>query len=231
MGLSLGAGTEDETNWVFDCGDGSVMNNAPFGYGTVFTNQGLKVYEGFVFEGKRVCFGQDFYPTTQTPSYCGCFMNDKRHGWGKAMNEDGSVSYENEWTFDEYIQPSIPIPDGCEDGGIIHNYLYELVIGNNCYNSIPEFRVRDFPNLTKIEIGSNSFKNTAICEISKCDSLDTIRFGRDSFNNALDCEGSARDCYLIISNNEKLRGVLFETYAFGDFGGNMELASSIVCSC
>ena len=58
------------------------MNGFPFGYGNVYNEDNNLIYSGVVFKGKKVCFGEEFYPDTETVEYRGVFVNDLRHGKG-----------------------------------------------------------------------------------------------------------------------------------------------------
>ena len=67
--------SDDGSRW-----EGDWYNGKPFGFGSYYDGEGNRMYRGFVFEGKKVGFGVEYFADTHTVDYCGNFMNDKRHG-------------------------------------------------------------------------------------------------------------------------------------------------------
>ena len=51
--------------------EGDSLNGVPFGYGCFFSGDNIVVYHGFLFEGKHVCYGEEFYNDTGEIMYEG----------------------------------------------------------------------------------------------------------------------------------------------------------------
>ena len=85
---------EDGSRW-----EGDWYTEQPFGFGSLYDGDGNRIYRGFMFEGKKVGFGEEYFADTHTIDYCGDFMNDKRHGWGITYDRNGNKLYEGDWRF------------------------------------------------------------------------------------------------------------------------------------
>ena len=84
--------SEDGSRW-----EGDWYNEKPFGFGSVYDGEGNRIYSGFMFEGKKIGFGEEYFADNHKVDYCGNFMNDKRHGWGVKYDRNGNVKYEGDW--------------------------------------------------------------------------------------------------------------------------------------
>ena len=60
--------------------EGGEWNGKPFGFGCEYSEEGNLVYEGFVFEGKKVCFGKEWNDDENNNClmYEGGYWNDER---------------------------------------------------------------------------------------------------------------------------------------------------------
>ena len=47
--------SEDGSRW-----EGDWFNEQPFGFGSVYDGEGNRIYSGFMFEGKKVGFGEEY---------------------------------------------------------------------------------------------------------------------------------------------------------------------------
>ena len=79
--------------------EGGELNGKPFGFGREYSEEGNLVYEGFVFEGKKVCIGKEWNDDGNNNClvYEGCYCNGERCGKGKSYDLNGKVDYEGEW--------------------------------------------------------------------------------------------------------------------------------------
>ena len=120
---------EDGSRW-----EGDWYNQQPFGFGSIYDGDGNRIYSGFMFDGKKIGFGTEYFSDNHKVDYCGNFINDKRHGWGTTYDRNGSKLYEGEWrcgknAFDERI-----VIKNEKDCLRIHDLIKELEIGENCFN-------------------------------------------------------------------------------------------------
>ena len=122
--------SEDGSRW-----EGDWYNDKPFGFGCVYDGEGNRIYSGFMFNGKKVGYGEEYFADNHIVDYCGNFMNDLRHGWGTTYNRNGEKLYEGYWAFgknSDFNDERIVIKDYCEeDDWRIHNLIKVLVIGKN----------------------------------------------------------------------------------------------------
>ena len=170
--------SDDGSRW-----EGDVFNQQPFGFGSFYDGEGNRVYSGFMFEGKKVGFGTEYFADNHTVDYCGNFINDKRHGWGVSYDRNGQKLYEGDWRFgkNDFEDERIAIKNE-EDNLKIHDLIIELVIGENCLNGWEDDLIIDnYPNLQSIVVKKNSLQNLnslKICNYEKLKTIETENGGR-----------------------------------------------------
>lgn len=69
--------------------EGYSLSNSLFGYGTLINEDNDVIYQGILVNKKKECFGTEFYPNLGIVEYCGCFWNNKRHGYGMLYDRKG----------------------------------------------------------------------------------------------------------------------------------------------
>ena len=71
--------------------EGCELNGKPFGFGFEYSEEDNLVYEGFVFEGKKVCIGKEWNDDGNNNClvYEGCYCNGERCGKGKLRTKEG----------------------------------------------------------------------------------------------------------------------------------------------
>ena len=79
--------------------EGGELNGKPFGFGFEYSEDGNLVYEGFVFEGMKVCVGKEWNDdgNNNCLMYEGGYCNDERWGKGISYDSTGNVDFEGEW--------------------------------------------------------------------------------------------------------------------------------------
>ena len=153
--------SDDGSRW-----EGDWYCEKPFGFGSYYDGEGNRMYKGFVFEGKKVGFGEEYFADTHTIDYCGNFMNDKRHGWGSTYDRNGDKLFEGDWRkgkndFEDRIE--IKNEKDCLE---IHDLIKELVIGEECLNEVKDdLGIANYPNLEKIVVKNHSLKNVKSLKI------------------------------------------------------------------
>ena len=194
--------------------EGSSLEGKPFGYGCYYNEKNQLIYIGFMFEGNRVCYGEEIYVDNNTVEYVGHYMNGLRHGWGSLYDMRGNSLYEGNWLLGNNTNPVMMINDGCEDDGVIHNMITELKIGNNCFNQLRKLEIYYFVNLKRLEIGKESFQGVRSFEISDCNELEELVIGDFSF-----CKDQTKgnDGRLIIHYCSKLKTIDIHMGCFGDY--------------
>ena len=170
-------------------------NNNPCGFGKLYDDVGALVYEGFMYDGKKVCYGIEYFRDVYSVGYCGCFFNDKRHGFGKTFDRNKNLLYEGEWMDgNNDIQSIVQIADNCENLDLINKRIEELVIRNNCYKKVKTLCFENFYVLRKLIIGKNSFKNVNTFKMIDCGSVEEVIFSEGSFFNEEEGLVEFRNC-------------------------------------
>ena len=165
--------SEDGSRW-----EGDWYNQPPFGFGSVYDGEGNRIYSGFMFEGKKIGFGTEYFADNHNVDYCGNFMNDKRHGWGTIYDRNGQKLFEGDWRFgkNDFEDEGIVIEDNCEEDDLrIHDLIKELEIGENCLNKWKgDLVIENYPNLQSIVVKMNTLRNLKSLKICNCEKLKTI---------------------------------------------------------
>ena len=189
---------EDGSRW-----EGDWYNEKPFGFGSYFDGVGNRIYSGFMFDGKKVGFGTEFFSDTHTVDYCGNFMNDKRHGWGTTYDRNGNILYEGDWRCGKNcdFEEKIVIKDNCEEDDLrIHDLIKELEIGENCYNECKDdLVIENYPNLQSIVVKRYSLKYLNSLKICNCEKLKIIET-EDGEEWTSDCIWHANGAFFYVKN-------------------------------
>ena len=163
---------KDGSRW-----EGDWYDDKPFGFGSVYDGEGNRVYSGFMFEGKKIGFGTEYFVDNHKVDYCGHFMNDKRHGWGTTYDRNGQKLFEGDWRCGKNdFEDRIVIEDNCKEDDLrIHDLIKELEIGENCLNKWKDdFVIENYPNLQSIVVKKNSSQNLNLLKICNCEKLKSI---------------------------------------------------------
>ena len=176
---------EDGSRW-----EGDWYNEKPFGFGSLYDGEGNRMYSGFMFDGKKIGFGTEYFADNHKVDYCGNFMNDKRHGWGESYDRNNIKLFEGDWRCgkNDFEDERIVIEDK-EDCLRIHDLIKELVIGENCLNEWKDdLIIQNYSNLESIVVKKNSLRNLNSLKICNCEKLKSIEiedgdWRNDAFSN------------------------------------------------
>ena len=89
--------------------EGSSLEGIPFGYGCIYNEDNNIIYQGFMVERKKVCFGKEFYGDNGLIEYNGDYTGDARKGLSRIGN---SITYQyKDGKVNEicYIENELPI--------------------------------------------------------------------------------------------------------------------------
>ena len=157
--------------------EGDLLNGLPFGYGCVYNENNELVYVGFMYDGKKVCFGKEFYGDLGIVEYVGGFYNNMRLGYGKLYNKKNELVYEGDFPVETHV-----IIESVLNENEIHNHLEELKIKDNIKTDIKYFQLVSYYHLHNLEIGSKCFENVEDFRIDACIELISITIGNNSFS-------------------------------------------------
>ena len=161
---------EDGSRW-----EGDWYNGQPFGFGSYFDNDGKRIYTGFMFEGKKVVFGKEYFSNSTKVCYCGNFLNNLRHGFGTSYNENGKTLYEGEWRCGKNRFEDRMVIKNEEDCYKMHDLIKELEIGEGCLNDWGgSMVIKNYPNLEKITVKRKSLQYLELLKICDCERLKII---------------------------------------------------------
>lgn len=202
--------THDGCRW-----EGGRWNDQPFGWGRLYNERNIAVYEGFMIGDKYIGLGTEFHKNSfnQQITYYGTFMNNRRFGYGLQYNLHGELEYEGQWRDDnpvEYNDKLTIIPDQL----ITSMFIETLIIGTYEYNNdrIQSLIISlPFCRLTRIEIGPHSFQNVRRFELCSLNCLENVVIGSKSLQGPKP-EGWENSCR--ISNCPNLKEVVFGEESF-----------------
>lgn len=218
--------------------EGSVLNGVPFGFGLYYNENNGLIYKGFVYNGKKVCYGIDYYADISVMEYEGGYFNGLRCGFGDLYNRKNRLVYSGDWLFGNCCDAcSLQIMNSTVNDSVIHNFIDDLIIGDNCLLSCLRFFICDFVNLKSLVIGNNSCKQVEEVMVSNCPELTCIEIGENSFNNYPEWLNYYRDEDFVKCNNpnhtvrihdcNKLESITIGSGSFIDYSGCFELQSSL----
>ena len=170
---------EDGSRW-----EGDSFNQQPFGFGSFYDGEGNKTYTGFVYDGKKVGFGTEYFVDSHTVDYCGNFINNRRHGWGISYDRHGKKLYEGIWGYGNNNFSSCVINKNQEDFSSTYLNVHELIIKeNSCNNYESDLVIENNDCLEYICIGDSNFMESNIFQVSDCKNVKNIEIGDGSFSS------------------------------------------------
>ena len=160
--------------------EGDSLNGVPFGYGCIYDDENQLVYKGFVYEGKKVCYGTEFYGDVGFVEYEGGFYNGTRYGCGKLYDKKNELIYEGEWYMNNPIELSkVEINEELKQIDI-HFDIEELSINNSCTSELKHFLLIGFGKLKRLYLGRECFRPMEVFHIENCNELIDVRLGDDN---------------------------------------------------
>ena len=64
--------------------EGEVLKGDLFGYGCLYDEENELEYEGWMIEGKKRCYGIEYWNDIGLKKYCGCYYDGLKNGYGEA---------------------------------------------------------------------------------------------------------------------------------------------------
>ena len=159
---------------------GGELNGKPFGFGREYSENDNLVYEGFVFEGMKVCFGKEWNDDGNNNClvYEGGYCNGEKWGEGKSYDLNGNVDYDGEWMNNHGMTENAK--NDLMYDLIIPMFIEEFVIGNEMFNDKNITTLHFSPLLTRlkrIEIKYRCFQKVREFVIDGLPSLESVKIG------------------------------------------------------
>ena len=74
--------------------EGEVLKGDLFGYGCLYDEENELEYEGWMIEGKKRCYGIEYWNDIGLKKYCGCYYDGLKNGYGLLYDRNGMIEYE-----------------------------------------------------------------------------------------------------------------------------------------
>ena len=154
--------------------EGNSLNGEPFGFGCIYNSENQLVYHGFIYDGKKVCYGDEFFGDIGLVNYEGSFYKGMRYGYGKLYDKKNELVYEGEWFNNKSIMERSITINQIKNSNI-HFGIEELTIGTHCLRSLHTFRLCRYNHLKKVEIKENQMILMRDFCIEECDELLNVK--------------------------------------------------------
>ncbi|KAK8789610.1 hypothetical protein WA171_001701 [Blastocystis sp. BT1] len=173
--------------------EGEVLKGDLFGYGCLYDEENELEYEGWMIEGKKRCYGIEYWNDIGLKKYCGCYYDGLKNGYGLLYDRNGMIEYEGLFKDDVIIDVNDDMRmkwiDDCEL--IVTSCIESLIIDDGFNPDISSLILNNsLISLKQIDIGNDCFKNVTRFEIDGLNELKTISIGKNSFNLDEKIEGS-----------------------------------------
>lgn len=195
--------------------EGSSLNGNPFGYGCIYNTENQLSYKGFIYDGKKVCYGTCFYEDTGDIQYEGSFYQDFYHGLGTLYNKKRELIYDGEWYYNnplELRQLTINTTIDIKNMNMCVEEVRFCFVnreGDQEYSKIKSFQLIGYSHLKRMTIKHDcGFENVREFIIENCNVLETVSIGYHCFHSSSE-QGlfAIRDC-------ERLKTVAIDDLSF-----------------
>ncbi|KAK8799341.1 hypothetical protein WA171_006086 [Blastocystis sp. BT1] len=165
--------------------EGEVLRGDLFGYGCLYDEENELEYEGWMIEGKKRCYGIEYWNDIGLKKYCGCYYDGLKNGYGLLYDRNGMIEYEGLFKDDVVIDVNDDMRmkwiDDCEL--IVTSCVESLIIDDHFNPDISSLILNySLISLKRIDIGNRCFDKVTRFEIDGLNELKTISIGSDSFN-------------------------------------------------
>ena len=203
--------SDDGERW-----EGDVLNNEPYGWGTLYDSENRMAYEGFHIRKVNVCYGRNYYPDIGLLEYEGEWCNGKRWGKGIQYDRNGRVLFEGEWMNDEHLRKIVVVN---EKNRFLHNRIEDLIVSNSSCNG-QEWRVLDLSNMFNLrffEVGDECFANVNEVKLIGLGQLERVVIGKKCFTKHTESASYDPNHVFYLKNCERLRELKMGRYSFADY--------------
>ena len=164
--------------------EGEVLKGDLFGYGCLYDEENELEYEGWMIEGKKRCYGIEYWNDIGLKKYCGCYYDGLKNGYGLLYDRNGMIEYEGLFKDDVVIDVNDDMRmkwiDDCEL--IVTSCIESLIIDDDFNPDISSLILNySLISLKRIEIGNGCFTNVNRFVIDGLNELKTIIIGKKNF--------------------------------------------------
>ena len=186
--------------------EGEVLKGDLFGYGCLYDEENELEYEGWMIEGKKRCYGIEYWNDIGLKKYCGCYYDGLKNGYGLLYDRNGMIEYEGLFKDDVVIDVNDDMRmkwiDDCEL--IVTSCIESLIIDDHFNPDISSLILNNsLISLKRIEIGNDCFKKVNRFVIDGLNELKSVKIGRRALHNESTRIGS--EC--LIMNCDQLKEI------------------------
>ena len=194
--------------------EGEVLRGEVFGYGCLYDEENECEYEGWMIEGKKRCYGIEYWNDTRKMKYCGCYYDGLKNGYGVLYDRNGMIEQER------LFKDDISIDDkDCQIQWIgdcdltLAGYVESLTIADNVNPSDMSSLIltSSLTQLKYLKFGRKSFMNVNRFVIDGLNELKSVIIGKKSFY--LDYNNRFRSSCMIM-NCDRLNEIHFGESSF-----------------
>ena len=165
--------------------EGEVLKGDLFGYGCLYDEENELEYEGWMIEGKKRCYGIEYWNDIGLKKYCGCYYDGLKNGYGLLYDRNGMIEYEGLFKDDVVIDVNDDMRmkwiDDCEL--IVTSCIESLIIDDHFNPDISSLILNySLISLKRIEIGDGCFKKVNRFVIDGLNELKSVIIGDGSFS-------------------------------------------------
>ena len=187
--------------------EGEVLKGDLFGYGCLYDEENELEYEGWMIEGKKRCYGIEYWNDIGLKKYCGCYYDGLKNGYGLLYDRNGMIEYEGLFKDDVVIDVNDDMRmkwiDDCEL--IVTSCVESLIIADHFNPDISSLILNNsLISLKRIEIGKGCFTEVDRFVIDGLNELESLIIEEGSFT--LDDENS-RGSSCVIMNCDQLKQI------------------------
>ncbi|KAK8792229.1 hypothetical protein WA171_002482 [Blastocystis sp. BT1] len=194
--------------------EGEVLKGDLFGYGCLYDEENELEYEGWMIEGKKRCYGIEYWNDIGLKKYCGCYYDGLKNGYGLLYDRNGMIEYEGLFKDDVVIDVNDDMRmkwiDDCEL--IVTSCIESLIIDDDFNPDISSLILNySLISLKRIEIGDDCFDKVNRFVIDGLNELERVIIGQNSF--LLD-ENNREGSKCLIMNCDQLSEIHIEDWSF-----------------
>lgn len=200
------------------------------GWGRVYDKYGCLEYEGFMFHGKKMGYGVQYYPELDIPYYQGTFVNDECIGFGTSYSREGNIIHQGAFPYlalELVVKPEVQLLSNQLTSLVIEPELEIEELNLNLFPCLCELRCTEqsLPMIRSIAaVGQNSISKVALLDRSCCgEYVDSGVNGSVLFQNCGSLQVVEIGAYCLrktksvcISNCSSLATLLFGEFSFNN---------------
>ena len=193
--------------------EGEVLKGDLFGYGCLYDEENELEYEGWMIEGKKRCYGIEYWNDIGLKKYCGCYYDGLKNGYGLLYDRNGMIEHDGYFKDDKGITVEKPVQCECYSYLCLYGSVDSVLIANKLLNPAISSCVLNCPlvPLKRLEIGAHCFETATIFVINGLNELESVVFRMFSFHSVHNTNNVSK---CSIMNCDRLREVQFDEYSF-----------------